>query len=169
MTAATEEPVIIETLILVAIWDIPSIFQGCFHLATASQEKQSLVFFRCECALGEAAILDDDFSEEYYQFTQLYRDKQQLDLAYWRQEKPDSLYILKYALHLSLQQMLRHNNWNLKYTDEIALSRIEQSIETILHAESFLKAAEHLGFAVAIPFIAHENNSQQAIDALLTL
>src|SRR3989338_9992481 len=127
-------PINIETLILVAVWEYPIVFQGSFKIVDKNRHTEQFIFYRCECLKSEKTdILEDDFSPYDYQFTHLYRvasDQAQIELM--GQLIDDALYLLKYALYISLTQMIRNNKQYLTYIDEVALLAISKKIGVVL-------------------------------------
>ena len=72
----------IETLILVAVWEKPFVFQGCFKLTDKSKNKQRLLFFRCECdKTDKKELIEQAFSAYEYQFSHLYDGAQPIRLS----------------------------------------------------------------------------------------
>lgn len=147
----------IETLILVAIWKKPFIFQGQFTITNQNDNTSKSLFFRCECNLQDKMdILDADFSPANYKFTHLYNEKHSIDLANLEVFFEEALYTLMFALNLTLKLLLERPDQPFISVDEITLSAISQTIE-----ESILQAKKNkdddIGFAVAVDCNLPEN------------
>ncbi|KTD22184.1 Uncharacterised protein [Legionella lansingensis] len=110
--------------------------------------------------------MQGNFSPEDHQFTHLYHSCNRIALDLLVKENEQALYILQYALYLTLNKMLTHSQWSLKYVDEVAMNNIGKAIEPILHCGSWTQDAEHLGFAVAVDF--HPGNPVEE-SAVLTV
>ena len=66
---------LVETTLLVAVWENPFIFQGCIKITELNKNNQVLYFFRCQSHHKEQQdIVNDDFSADNYQFTHLYHE-----------------------------------------------------------------------------------------------
>ncbi|MBL7525116.1 hypothetical protein [Legionella bononiensis] len=158
----------IETLILVAVWERPFIFQGSFNVLDKNKQTDQLLFYRCERDKAEKMdILEHEFSPFDYQFTHLYcvRETAQRDVL--DQCTEDALYLLKYALHVSLIQMLTNNKSYMTYIDEIALMSLTKRVHFILNNGTHNKEDEVIGFAVAMDFNPSEATGQAAVVNLL--
>jgi len=65
----------VETLVLVAVWETPFIFQGCIKITELHQDNRALFFFRCQSKhQAQQDILEDYFSSDDYEFTHLYHE-----------------------------------------------------------------------------------------------
>lgn len=158
----------IETLILVAVWEKPFVFQGCFKLTDKSKHKQRLLFFRCECdKTDKKELIEQAFSAYEYQFSHLYDGAQPIRLSERSKTDEHALYLLKYALHITLQKMLTSNKQYLLSIDEVALQAITKQIEPILHQRSWSTEENDLGFAVTMDFNPYEESGQKAVLFLL--
>ncbi|WED43236.1 hypothetical protein [Legionella cardiaca] len=158
----------IETLILVAVWEAPFIFQGCFKIRKEDDAvNSSLLFFRCEgYHLHQTAIVNE-FSPNEYIFTHLYRNSVRLSLENSELEDKHALYLLKYALDLTLKSMLEKQKQDLIYRDEVVTETIAAKIAPILHYGSWSDKVEDIGFAVAVDFNPQETMGEAAVLALL--
>lgn len=162
-------PVNIETLILVAVWERPFVFQGSFKLVDKNAQGEHLFFYRCESEhVDRAAILGQDFSPYDYRFTHLYRVSESTFVDLMDKLIPDALYLLKYALHISLTQMISDNKQYLTYIDEIALVSISNRVEELLIEGMNSKFDDAIGFAVAMDFTPSEASGQLAVTNLLS-
>ncbi len=171
MTNKKEEYTLIniETLILVAVWESPFIFQGSFKIIDKKSHVDHLIFFRCECEKAtKAEILEDEFSPYDYQLTHLYRAVEQGQCEFFQHLTDDALYLLKYALYVSLTQMIRNDKYYLAYMDEVALVTISQRVDESLKRGQNVQDDAHLGFAVAMDFNPKESSGQAAVTSLLT-
>lgn len=77
-------PINIETLILVAVWTQPFVFQGSFKIINKNKQTEQFLFYRCERDRSEKTdIVENEFSPDDYQFTHLYRSSghNQLDFV----------------------------------------------------------------------------------------
>lgn len=158
----------IETLILVAVWKTPFIFQGCFNVTNRHDNSRHLLFFRCECYLKNKADFQNEFSPQDYQFTHLYNEKSAISLDSGH-EFEQALYLLKYALKAALEMLVNDPKHYLVHVDEVASSSLaNQARDYMLNKKQDL-VDKALGFAVSIDFIATENSSKIAAYGLLKL
>jgi hypothetical protein len=162
-------PINVETLILVAVWESPFVFQGSFKIIDKSRHTERFIFYRCECnKLAKTDILKEDFSPYDYQFTHLYRvasDHSQIE--FMGQLIDDALYLLKYALYTSLTQMIRSTKHYFTYIDEVALLAISKKVGGVLQKGLDIQEDQDLGFAVSMDFNPSESLGQAAASALL--
>lgn len=158
----------IETLILVAVWNQPFVFQGSFKIFDKNKHTERVLFYRCESKRAEKMdILEHEFSPYDYQFTHLYQvtDTHQHDFLDKRTD--DALYLLKYALHSSLTKMITDKKQYLTYIDEMALISISKRISQVLNQGISMEEDEEIGFAVAMDFNPSEETGQAAVVNLL--
>ncbi|KTD54766.1 hypothetical protein [Legionella quateirensis] len=159
----------IETLILVAVWEGPFIFQGSFNLCDKNRQTEQLLFYRCERDKAEKMdILEHEFSPYDYQFTHLYRVTETTQRDVLDQCTEDARYLLKYALHVSLIQMITNNKHSLTYMDEIALMSLTKRVQLKLSKGTHNKEDDAIGFAVAMDFNPSEPTGQAAVVNLLS-
>ena len=162
-------PINVETLILVAVWESPFVFQGSFKIIDKSRHTERFIFYRCECnKFAKTDILEEEFSPYDYQFTHLYRvasDHSQIE--FMGQLIDDALYLLKYALYTSLTQMIRSSKQYFTYIDEVALLAISKKIGGVLQEGLDIQEDQELGFAVSMDFNPSEPLGQAAASALL--
>jgi hypothetical protein len=158
----------IETLVLVAVWGNPSIFQGCFKISELNSENQALFFFRCQSSHhGQNALLNHDFSASDYEFTHLYNELAVINLSVMDKEIVYALDILKYALHITLKEMSISRKQHFTSIDDVAMQALISKIRPILNKESALSEDDHIGFAVAMDFHPREELGRLAALALL--
>ncbi|KTD07363.1 hypothetical protein [Legionella jamestowniensis] len=158
----------IETLVLVAVWENPFVFQGCFKITNLLGNTPVLFFFRCN-SLYEAQtdILDHDFSPEQYKFTHLYNERGLIQLNTLNQVQENALYLLKYALHVTLKEMLSSRKLHFTAIDDMAMHAFINKIQPILNQDLRLPEEEHIGFAVAMDFCPEEETGLLAALTLL--
>jgi len=161
----------IETLILVAIWDYPFIFQGSFAITNTLNNSIQLLLFRCECNLKDKMdILDVEFSPHDYQFTHLYDGPFEIPLKNANDELEQALYLLKYSLKETLQKMISNPIHNLIHIDEVAMSSIAKQIKDhIIHHGQKKFDNENIGFSVSISFTPTEKFGKKSALALLKI
>ena len=160
----------VETLVLVAVWEKPFIFQGCFKIRELHEENESLFFFRCQSRhFQQMDILHHDFSPHDYEFTHLYNEMGLIPLKELEKAQEDALYALKYALHITLGEMLSSRAMHFTSIDDMAMQVMIQKITPILKGESMLPEESHIGFAVAMDFCPKEETGQLAALALLNM
>lgn len=158
----------IETLILVAVWEKPFVFQGCFKLTDKNKHKQRLLFFRCECdGVDQVELLEQNFPIRHYHLTHLYDEFSHIQLQSTDDSAADALYILQYAIHTTLQEMLTNSKQHRTAIDEIALKLMSRRIEPLFHFASWSNEENELGFAVAMDFFPHNETTQKAVLLLL--
>lgn len=159
----------IETLVLVAVWNSPFVFQGGFNIANAQDNSKKLLFFRCECHLeNKMDLLDVDFSSHDYTFTHLQSDQSAICLENNNDELEQALYLLKYALKETLKKMIINPKQHLIQIDTVAMSSIFQQIKDHIdcHGQKNIDY-DDIGFAVSIDFTPTENVGRNAALTLL--
>jgi len=157
----------IETMILVAIWKNPFIFQGSFKIINKKERTPKLLLFRCECYLENKKDLQEEFFPQAYQFTHLYNEHDAIPLLP-EQELEPALYLLKYALNATLEQLLNHSKQPLLYVDEIAMAALAHQMMEYIKDKQAL-ANKDLGFVVSIDFSPKEPAAKMAASALLKI
>jgi len=72
----------VETLVLVAVWGKPAIFQGCFKISPVDSHQASVfLFFRCEYEnKNRENHVGDNFSPDEYNFSHLYNESHLIPL-----------------------------------------------------------------------------------------
>lgn len=156
----------IETLLLVAVWETPFIFQGCFKITELQGKNTVLFFFRCQVRHVQSDILNHDFSPEPYEFSHLYNDEGLIQLSNLESEQEDALYLLKYALHITLKEMRTNRKTHFTSIDDIAMQALIDKVRPILNKELTLPDEDHIGFAVAMDF---RPDKEITLSAALTL
>ncbi|WP_133137516.1 hypothetical protein [Legionella rowbothamii] len=157
----------VETLVLVAVWETPFIFQGCFKITELQGKNTVLFFFRSQARhVYQSDILNHDFSPTHYEFTHLYNEESLIQLSNLTPPQEDALYLLQYALHITLREMLSSRKTHFTSIDDIAMQALINKIRPILNSELTLPKEEHIGFAVAMDFCPEE---EMALYAALTL
>lgn len=160
----------IETLILVAVWTSPFIFQGTFKIFDKDNANEHLVFYRCECNKSDKTdILEDEFSSFDYQFTHLYTDTIQFQENLLNELSENAIYLLQYALYVALTKMITNNKQNCIYIDEIALLSLTKRIKQVFNERKDLEVEEEIGFAVAMDFNPQEHTGLEAVRNLLSI
>ncbi|PWY56283.1 hypothetical protein DGG96_07255 [Legionella qingyii] len=157
----------VETLLLVAVWDPPFVFQGCYKITELQGKNTVLFFFRCKAKhVQQSDILNQNFSPELYEFTHLYNQAGLIQLFNLEPTQEDALYLLKYALHITLGEMLANRTTHFTSIDDIAMQALIDKVRPILNQELTLREEDHIGFAVAMDFRPEEDI---ALSAALTL
>ncbi|MDP3268836.1 MAG: hypothetical protein Q8M40_07280 [Legionella sp.] len=158
----------VETLVLVAVWETPFIFQGCFKITELQDGDPILFFFRCQTHhTQQTDILYNDFLSEQYEFTHLYNEESQIQLNNLHQTQEDALYLLKYALHVTLGEMITSRKIHFTSIDDIAMQALINKVRPILTSELALPEEDHIGFAVAMDFRPEEEIALLAALCLL--
>lgn len=157
----------VETLLLVAVWEPSFIFQGCFKIAELQGKNTVLFFFRCQARhVQQSDIINHDFLPELYEFTHLYNEAGLIQLSNLDPAQEDALYLLKYALHITLREMLTNRKMHFTSIDDVAMRALIDKVRPILNRELTLPEEDHIGFAVAMDFRPEE---EIALSAALTL
>jgi hypothetical protein len=158
----------VETLVLVAVWEPPFIFQGCFKITELQGSNTALFFFRCQTSqVHQSDILHNDFVSEQYEFTHLYNEEGLIQLSNPDQAQEDALYLLKYALYVTLGEMLSSRKTHFTSIDDIAMQALINKVRPILNRELTLPEEDHVGFAVAMDFFPKEEIALLAALVLL--
>lgn len=162
----------VETLVLVAVWENPFIFQGCFTITQLPKGNKLLFFFRCQSNHKEQSdILSHDFTSEAYVFTHLYNESEFIPLEVEGADtiKEYALDMLKYALHITLKEMILSRKLHFTSVDDIAMQAMINRIKPILNKQLALSDVpdEPVGFAVAMDFCPQEQMGHLAALALL--
>lgn len=162
----------IETLILVAIWEQPSIFQGCFKLSSRNKKHKEYFFFRCEIRNSlQINFIEDEFAPEDYSFTHFYYQEQKIHLDSKSDSTEYALYILKYALYITIKKMLTNSTQKHHFlsVDDIVLKSLIEKIKPMLNQDSlWSESMNEIGFAVAMDFCPQEETAEIAVQTLLS-
>lgn len=162
----------IETLILVAIWEQPSVFQGCFKVSTLNDKHEEYFFFRCEIRNSmQIDFTENKFHPENYSFTHFYNQEQKICLDDINDSMEYALYTLKYALFITIGEMLTQRTQKHQFlsVDEIVLESLIEKIKPILNQESlWSESMKEIGFAVAMDFCPQEEMAETAVQTLLS-
>lgn len=161
----------IETFILVTVWKNPFVFQGSFTITNQQNNTKKVLVFRCECYFNDKNDIQKDFSPSDYKFSSLYNEYSPL---YLEDEDNDdehsqALYLLKYALKATLEQLIARQSQYFTYLDEIASSSISKEIKNYMDIENKKNIDDHIGFAVSIDFKPIDNEGKTAAYALLNI
>lgn len=160
-------PIDIKTLIIVAKWSHPTIFQGFFSITRKESNLENILIFRCECYKNHKfEILDQEFFAEDYQFTYLQDENKSLELISTNATNDCALNILKYALELTLKELVKKPD-PILFADELAIQSITHQALSIMMQRKQSDGAEHIGFEVATPFNPSEKTTQNAVELLL--
>lgn len=152
----------IETIILVAVWEKPFVFQGSFIITNKQDDAQKFLFFRCECYLEDKMSIQEDFSPHDYQFTHLYCGQAPIVFDKRNSEFEHALYLLKYTLRATLAQMMNRSQHYFTYIDEVAMSSISRQIGEYINSGRNLAKDNDIGFAVSMDFMPSEENGRLA-------
>ncbi|HAZ7572866.1 hypothetical protein OQJ02_14445 [Legionella sp. PATHC032] len=159
----------IETLVLVAVWRFPFVFQGSFKILDRDNYNEYLIFYRCEYTKAhQTDILEDEFSPFDYQFTYLYAGSVKHDDNILNQLSENAIYLLQYALHLTLNKILTNKRQNDIYIDEIALHSLTESIKQKFAERKNFEIEADIGFAAAMDFNPQEQTALEAVRNLLS-
>ncbi|MBI2786031.1 MAG: hypothetical protein HYX60_06900 [Legionella longbeachae] len=158
----------VETLVLVAVWENPFIFQGCIKITELHENNEVLYYFRCQSNhKKQNDILNNDFSSDDYELTHLYNELGFIPLSVIDPIKEYALDMMKYALHITLREMISSRKLHFTSIDDIAMQAMINKIKPILNKELALPDDEHIGFAVAMDFSPQEEMGRLAVLALL--
>lgn len=161
----------IETLLLVAIWEKPFIFQGCFKISTTGLEHKKFFFFRYECdELTQTNLVENEFFPANYRLTHFYNEIQPILLdEIPNQAVEDAFYILKYALFTTVKEMLLQQAPKHHLSiDEVVIDTLFEKIKPMMEQESSWKnSMSEIGFAVAMDFSPQEPMGEAAVNVLL--
>lgn len=147
----------------------PFIFQGCIKITELQNNKEVLYFFRCQSKHKEQYdILNNDFFADDYEFTHLYNEAGFIQLSIIDSTTEYALDMMKYALHITLREMLSNRKLHFTAIDDMAMQAMINKIKPILNKESMLPTEDkHIGFAVAMDFSPQEEMGRLAVMALL--
>ncbi len=158
----------VETVVLVAVWEDPFVFQGYIKIIEPHKNKEALYFFRCQSNHREQNdILNNDFSSDDYEFTALYNELGFIELSVRDPKKEYAFDILKYALHVTLKEMISSRKIHFTSIDDVAMRAMINKVKPILNKELTLPEDEHLGFAVLMDFSPQEELGRLAVEVLL--
>lgn len=153
-----------------AVWENPFIFQGCIKITEPHKNEEVLYFFRCQSNHREQnAILNNDFSSDDYEFTDLYNELGFIELNVTDSTKEYALNMMKYALHVTLREMISSRKLHFTSVDDIAMQAMIKKIKPILNKELILLEDDHIGFAVAMDFSPQEEIGCLAVEVLLNI
>lgn len=168
MTSFTD--INIETLVLVTAWGEPSVFQGCFKISDKCSTRKRFIFFRCESKLTDKMqLLEDAFSPYDYEWTYLYEEMSKVTWDVQDESKEHAIYVLKYALHTTLVNLLHNRKYDFASIDEVAMQSMIEHVKPMLQTSALSWGEEYpdLGFAVAMDFLPSEMMGEQAAVQLL--
>ncbi len=160
----------IETLILVAVWKKPAVFQGCFKIVDKRSARRRYFFFRCENpACTQQSLLEEEFSPLDFRWTSLYEETTKVHWDTEDETKTAACYVLKYALFTTLNQMLRSHTYDFLSIDEVAMQSLLEQVKPMLKSSelSWRNDCPELGFAVAMDFLPQEAVGEKAAVMLL--
>jgi hypothetical protein len=159
----------VETLVLVAVWDNPFIFQGCIKITELQKNNEVLYFFRCQSKhKNQNDILTNNFYSNDYEYSHLYHETGFIQLNSIDTIKEYALDMLKYALHVTLREMISSRKIHFTSIDDLAMQAMINKIKPLLNKELMqLPEDEHIGFAVAMDFSPQEKMGHLAAFALL--
>lgn len=169
---AIVEPINIETMVLVALWNNPAIFQGVFKISAQFGAQEAVfLFFRCEYKTGqEQHAVAEAFEVNDYQFSHLYNETQPVYLDKSKEGADYAEYVLKYALHKTLLEMRLSQKRRFAAIDDKAMQAIIKRVEPMLQQEgAWALADEDIGFSVAMDFYPQEMMGQLAVKTLMSL
>lgn len=159
----------IETLILVAVWEAPFIFQGCFKITEINANTSAVFFFRCQTLHPKQQdILQCEFSPYDYELTHLYNELGHLELTKFNEVQENALYILKYALYITLKEMSINSQVKLQAIDDPAMQALITKVKPILNRELATLEDDYLGFAVKMDFNPQDSTTASAAQILIT-
>ena len=157
----------IETLILVAVWKQPFVFQGYFKILDKSTQQGQVLFFRCEYAISALCkTIEEAFTPDHYCFTELYNEARTLQL-HDLETTVDATYVLKYALHTTLCLMIKNQKQYFLSIDEVAMDLIIEKLRPAFSQASLGADDSDIGFAVTMDFNPTEQTGHNAVLALL--
>ncbi|MCP0912972.1 MULTISPECIES: hypothetical protein [Legionella] len=160
----------VETLVLVAVWKEPFVFQGCIKITALNEENITFFFFRCQSIhASQNDLVTGDFSADDYEFTHLYNEINPNPL-HLNNENPIIAYameMLKYALHVTLKEMISSRKLHFTSIDDVAMQAMINKVKAVLSKKLTLPPEEHIGFAVAMDFYPQEEMGRFAALALL--
>jgi hypothetical protein len=158
----------VETLVLVAVWENPYLFQGCITVKDLQENNTVLFFFRClSHHQAQIDVLNSDFFSTDYQYTHLYNESGSIGLSGLDPVKEYALDMMKYALHITLREMLSSRKLHFTTIDDLAMQAMINKIKPILNQELALPEDDHIGFSVAMDFCPQEEMGHLAAAALL--
>ena len=158
----------IETLVLVAVWKQPFVFQGYFKILDKNTQQGQVLFFRCE--YNEPYLIktiEDEFSPDGYHFTELYNEANTIQLRTLETQSVEAIYVLKYALHTTLSLMIKNQKQHFLSIDEVAMNVIIEKLRPTFSQNSLGTHESDIGFAVSMDFNPSESTGQNALIALL--
>jgi hypothetical protein len=162
----------IETLVLVAVWSQPALFQGCFKISPVDPLRAPIfLFFRCEYEnKNKKSYVEDNFSPDEYDFSHLYNETHLIPLERKSEGMDYAEYVLKYALYKTLLEMRANQKQRFISIDDEAMKAIIKKVEPMLQRDGVWEIPEeHIGFAVAMDFHPQEEMGQLAVKTLFNL
>lgn len=159
----------IETLVLIAVWNHPFIFQGYFKITEINGQSNQVLLFRCEYVKSSCMdVIDNEFSPYDYTFTHLYNESKLINLDALSHHNEYAIYLLKYSLHTTLLKMIQNTKQYLVSMDEVAMQSIVELIKPrFSQAALCTQNNNDIGFAVAMDFSPTEEMGQSAALSLL--
>ncbi|MCW8407495.1 hypothetical protein OQJ13_00725 [Legionella sp. PATHC035] len=162
----------VETLLIVAIWNQPAIFQGCFKVSALHSHHEEYFLFRCEVRNGQLQdFIDSEFYPDNYYFTHFYAQEQRVQLDMNNESLEYALYLLKYSLYITLKEMLinKPQKQHLLSMDDMFVDSLLEKIKPILNKDPLWdESMKEIGFAVAMDFCPSEKMGETAVQLLLS-
>ena len=97
----------------------------------------------------------------------MYNELGFIPLSITNPAKEYALDMMKYALHVTLKEMISNRKIHFTSIDDIAMQAMINKIKPILNKELALPEEDHIGFAVAMDFSPQERMGDLAVLALL--
>ncbi|MGQ3889451.1 hypothetical protein ACQUW5_10515 [Legionella sp. CNM-1927-20] len=158
----------IETLVLVAVWEPPFIFQGCFQITELTGKEKVLYFFRCQYDNANLTNkINNDFSPYDYHFSYLHDETKLIQLDHLDKAREGAIYALKYALHTTLLEMIKQEQRKLIFIDDIAMEAMIERVKPVIKHNVLTNLGDDLGFAASVEFTPQEKTAQIAANTLL--
>ncbi|MGM9453975.1 hypothetical protein ACTAZI_11635 [Legionella bozemanae] len=162
----------IETLILVTIWEQPCVFQGCFKISALHSQREQYFLFRNEVSNSQQTdFIKHEFCPDNYRFTHFYNQEQKIELDEENESQVFALYILNYALYVTVKEMLSkiHQRQHFLSVDDAFLDSLIGKIKPILNKDPLWNdSMKEIGFAVAMDFCPKEEMGKTAVHTLLS-
>lgn len=170
MSFSTEH-ITIETIILVAVWDNPVIFQGGFCITNNDISNSIWLLFRCEYQnLHQQDTVDDEFNPNAYYFSHLYNATGLIHLDPCQESTSYAEYVLKHALYKTLLEMRTSQKQRLSSFDKTAMNAMINQVKPLLRLDGIWEDLDQdIGFAAEIDFSPQEKMGKLAMKTLLKL
>lgn len=158
----------IETLILVAVWDNPYLFQGLFSITDANCTVNKQYLFSSQCNTECCNNQRYDAKADELDFVKLYElDNDSLITPQRLVHSDSALYVLKYALNETIKLLAQKPDNQPVYLDTHAFKQLNFQLFQSAQCGDASHLPQDIGFAATIDFSPSDPDGIRATKMLL--